>query len=179
MHGQGRLELGLASRVMLAEYDRLKQEQLARIGVRDNLIYAVLLASAAVVPTTVSQGSAFLLLLPPVAVLIGWTYLVNDWFVSSLGRYLREELGPRLGGLAGESLLGWEYQGRDPDRPRRKRFQLAADLLAFCGLPLGALTAFWLRASLSPLLVVLSAVEALVVLVLAAEIVRYAELTTN
>jgi hypothetical protein len=54
----------LAARVMLSEYEQLKEEQRSRISIRDNLVYAVLIASAAVASATVANGSVYLLLLP-------------------------------------------------------------------------------------------------------------------
>src|SRR5215468_8416211 len=123
---------------MLAEYERLKDEQRSRIGFRDSLVYAVLVASAAVVSATAARGSGYLVLLPPVAALLGWAYLANDVKVTQIGDYVRAELAPALAALMPEAagpVFGWE-QRSDPRRRHRKRVQLGADLAAFCVLPL-------------------------------------------
>ena len=111
-----------AGKVLLAEYERLKDEQKTRIGFRDNLIYATLASIAAVVAATLSSrgNNALLLLIPPVCLLLGWTYLVNDEKVSAIGRYIRKDLGPRLARrttLTEAEIFGWETAHRaDRDR---------------------------------------------------------------
>lgn len=166
----------LAARVMLTEYEQLKEEQRSRISTRDNLIYAVLIASAAVASATVANGSVYLLLLPPGAVLLGWAYLMNDVKVSQLGRYLQAELGPAVAALIPDEgvVFGWERR-TDPRRNRRKRLQLGADLLAFCLLPVAALIAYWAAGPLSVPLVAVSVLELAGVGLLAVEIARVAE----
>jgi hypothetical protein len=51
----------LSSRALLTEYEQLKEEQRSRIGFRDNLIYAGLIALAAAATATSTQGSVYLL----------------------------------------------------------------------------------------------------------------------
>ncbi|WP_346777045.1 hypothetical protein [Streptomyces sp. HNM0575] len=99
--------------LLMLEYERVKGEQQARIGFRDNLLYATLASMAAVVTAVLQRDgqAALLLLLPPVSVLLGWTYLVNDEKISAIGRYVREELSPRLADLTRE-------QGRERDQER-------------------------------------------------------------
>ncbi|MHC5905468.1 hypothetical protein ACVNF4_16445 [Streptomyces sp. S6] len=165
--------------LMLAEYENIKDEQKARIGFRDNLLYVTLTVVAAVIAAAAQAKRAEMLLaLPPVCVVLGWTYLVNDEKISAIGRYVREELGPRLAELAspgaGLTAFGWEVAHRgDVRRASRKWLQLAVDLLAFCVVPLAALAVFWVEPSGGPLLVVLSGVEALTVVGLGAQIVVY------
>src|SRR5579859_57270 len=87
-----------AAQVLLVEYEQIKGEQRSRIGFRDNLLYASLVAMAGVVAAALNtKGRAdLLLLLPPVSALLGWTYLVNDEKISAIGRYIRTDLAPRL-----------------------------------------------------------------------------------
>lgn len=166
--------------LLLAEYESIKDEQKARIGFRDNLLYVTLTVVAAVIAAAAqAKRVEMLLALPPVCVVLGWTYLVNDEKISAIGRYVREELGPRLSELAlpggGFSAFGWEVAHRgDARRKSRKRVQLAVDLMAFCVVPLAALVVFWVGAAGEPLLVVLSGVEALTVVGLGAQVVVYA-----
>ena len=125
--------VGDLSTVLLAEYEQLKTEQAQRIGHRDQLVYATLTAAgAAVIGAVQAHTTALLLALPPVCALLGWTHLSNDDKVSGIGRYLRHHLAPRLAGVVGEPVLGWETSHRDQrHRARRKVLQLAANLLTF------------------------------------------------
>ncbi|MFE7113841.1 hypothetical protein ACFU99_00220 [Streptomyces sp. NPDC057654] len=169
--------------VLLAEYEQIKQEQRARIGFRDNLIYATLGAMAAVIGSTLARDDhlEMLLLLPPLSVILGWTYLVNDEKISAMGRYLRDELAPRclelMPNQADALVFGWESSHRrDVHRRSRKRFQLFVDLLTFCGAPLAALTVYWLLGPTQWPLLLISLVETTAVIGLAFQIARYAEL---
>ncbi|OJF10049.1 hypothetical protein [Couchioplanes caeruleus] len=169
-------------KLLLVEYERLKEEQKTRIGFRDNLIYATLASMAGVVAATLTPRghSGLLLLLPPVCVVLGWTYLVNDEKVSALGRYLRLTLAPRLAELAGapgEEVFGWEIAHRsDPERRLRKVSQLVVDLGTFCLPAVSALVVFWVDGPGRGDLTVVSVMELLLVLALGVQIVRYADL---
>ncbi|MCT9082543.1 hypothetical protein [Streptomyces fulvoviolaceus] len=163
--------------LLLAEYQTVKDEQKTRIGFRDNLLYVTLTIVAAVIAATAqAKQSAMLLALPPVCVVLGWTYLVNDEKISAIGRHIREDLGPRLTRLAqAERVFTWETAHRsDPRRRSRKAIQCAIDLLAFCVVPLAGLVVYWAAGQTSPGLLVLSVFEALAVSGLATQVVLYA-----
>jgi hypothetical protein len=166
-------------RLLLAEYDRVKDEQKARIGFRDNLLYVTLAAVTGVVAVSAQTGRTDLLLtLPLVCLVLGWTYLVNDEKISAIGRYVRTELGPRLTALsaAPAPLFGWEtYHRGDPWRVSRKLAQTLVDLLAFLAVPAIALIAFWLYSPLNPLLLCVSIAEAAVLCLFAAQFLRYTD----
>lgn len=171
-----------ASDLMVAEYERLKDEQRQRINVRDNLVYATLAANAAVVAAALqAHGHAnLLLLLAPVSVALGWTYLVNDDKVSAIGRYIRTDLTPRLSGLAGDStvIFGWEPAHRqDKRRSTRKYLQLAADLSIFCLPPVAAIVIYLVNGPWTAAFITISVLEAAAVILLAAQIVSYADLS--
>ncbi|GCB45932.1 hypothetical protein [Streptomyces sp. NL15-2K] len=162
--------------LLLAEYQSVKDEQKARIGFRDNLLYVTLAVVAAVIAAAAQAKQASMLLaLPPVCVVLGWTYLVNDEKISAIGAYVRGELGPRLAELAGDQgAFRWEvFHRTDPRRVSRKVVQCVVDLLAFCLVPLSALVVYWADDT-TPGLLVVSVVEALAVVGLGACIVRYA-----
>ncbi|MFI5493947.1 hypothetical protein [Actinoplanes sp. NPDC051859] len=172
-------------KLLLVEYERLKDEQKTRIGFRDNLIYATLASMAGVVAATLAPrgNTGVLLLLPPVCVVLGWTYLVNDEKVSALGRYMRLTLAPKLAELAGASeddaagIFGWETAHRsDPDRRLRKVSQLIVDLGTFCLPAVSALVVFWVLGPARGDLLAVSVAELLLVLALGAHIIRYADL---
>ncbi|GAA4784962.1 hypothetical protein [Streptomyces ziwulingensis] len=167
------------SRLLLAEYDRIKEEQKTRIGFRDNLLYFTLAASTAVLAITVQSRQVQLLLTVPVICLVlGWTYLVNDEKISAVGCYIRDRLGPRLAELTGAHgvVFGWEtYHRDDASRATRKRLQNAMDLFTFVVLPVICMTAFWCSSDVRPLLVIVSLAQALALAVLGRQFLRYAE----
>jgi hypothetical protein len=155
----------------LTEYRQIKTEQVARINTRDNLMYVTLVAIAATLGITHSAHSrGYLLLVPAVGFVLGWTYLANDHMITAIGRYVREH--PALPGM------GWESDDpADRRRASRKTIQLAVDLVTFCGSGLAALTGFWLApAPQPPLLVLASVIEAAATSVLAWQFTAYAGL---
>jgi hypothetical protein len=170
------LDVGLGQ-LLLAEYQSVKDEQKARIGFRDNLLYVTLAVVAAVIAAAAqAKQTSMLLAMPPVCVVLGWTYLVNDEKISAIGRYVRVELGPRLAELTGtDAVFRWEtFHRGDAGRVSRKVVQCAVDLLAFCVVPLAALVVYWGGGQVSAGLLVLSLAEAGAVAGLAVFVVRYA-----
>jgi hypothetical protein len=158
------------------ELKALKDEQRDRIKTRDSLIYSVIVAIAAVAGGTRLAGPAVPLLLPPVALLLGWTYLVNDQMISAIGVHLRTTLAPRFEKLVGAEVLLWESGRLNDGRFRqRKLIQLSADLIAFVVPAAAAVVWYWLYGQPSVLLIALSLVEAAATLVAAWQIVAYAE----
>ncbi|MFH8370047.1 hypothetical protein [Streptomyces sp. NPDC018031] len=171
----------LAGRLLVVEYEQVKEEQRARIGFRDNLLYATLASMAAIITFTLQKSGhvELLLLLPPASVFLGWTYLVNDEKISAIGRYIREELDPRLTALVPthSRVFGWETAHRsDRRRVSRKRLQLGVDLLIFCAAPLAALVVYWSYGPVTAVLLTVSLVESALIAVLGAQIARYADL---
>lgn len=165
--------------LLLTEYQSVKEEQRARIGLRDNLLYVALAAVVAVVATTLqARHTGLLLALPPVCLVLGWTYLVNDEKISAIGHYVRSELAPRLATLTGTTdtpVFGWEIAHRsDHRRSSRKAIQSAVDLMAFCLVPSAALCVFWSLPPTGGPLFVLSLAESFAIVGLATEIVLYA-----
>ncbi|WP_344467547.1 hypothetical protein [Kitasatospora kazusensis] len=158
------------SKILLAEYDCLKEEQKTRIGFRDNLLYFTLAAATAVVAVTVQSGQSRLLLsVPAICLILGWTYLVNDEKISAIGYYVRDQLGPRLGELtsAHGAVFGWEVYHRNiAGRTVRKRLQTAVDLFTYLVLPMVCTTTFWCSPSVQPLFVLTSLVQTLALAVL-------------
>lgn len=163
--------------LLLAEYQTVKDEQKTRIGFRDNLLYVTLTVVAAVIAAAAqAKQSEMLLALPPVCVVLGWTYLVNDEKISSIGAYIRDDLGPRLAQLAyAENAFAWETAHRSDTRRRsRKVIQCSVDLLAFCFVPLAGLVVYWAAGQTSPGLLALSVAEALIVVGLGHQVLSYA-----
>ncbi|MEK8143704.1 hypothetical protein NKH18_21875 [Streptomyces sp. M10(2022)] len=167
------------SRLLLAEYDRIKEEQKTRIGFRDNLLYFSLAASSAVLAITVqSRQTQLLLTVPVICLVMGWTYLVNDEKITAVGCYIRDQLGPRLAELIGAHgvVFGWEiYHRSDASRASRKRLQTVVDLFTYVVLPVICMTAFWCSPAVRPLLLIVSLAQALALAVLGWQFLRYAE----
>lgn len=135
-----------ADAVMMLEYEKLKDEQVRRITVRDGLIYATLAATAATIAAVAKVGDpAVLLALPPAAAVLGWTYLANDIKITQIGRYIRDDLAPRLQHAVSspDPVLGWEtaHLAR-PHRRAGKCWQLVTDLVTFTGSGAAALAVF-------------------------------------
>jgi len=126
--------------INLCECQKLKDEQIARIAFRDNLIYVTLGVFGAVVSFALTDVTHYpaLLVLPFVSLVLGWTYIVNDQKISSIGRYIRHDLSDLLHTLVGTRdtapLFGWEVAHRDDqNRKARKRRQFVVDELTFVG----------------------------------------------
>ncbi len=172
-----------ALEVLLAEYNCLKTEQAQRIGFRDNLLYVTLGVFGAVVSFAVSDPSHYfaLLVIPWVCLILGWTYVVNDEKISSLGRYIRYTLTDKvkeLTNLEPQILFGWETAHRsDKHRKRRKIQQLVIDEITFVLSGIAALMVFWFLVPQPPLgLTLLSWVELLLLIALGVETYIYADL---
>lgn len=163
--------------LLLAEYQTVKDEQKTRIGFRDNLLYVTLTVVAAVIAAAAqAKQPEMLLALPPVCVVLGWTYLVNDEKISAIGTYVRDDLGPRLAELTdAQGVFDWETAHRSDSRRRsRKVIQCVIDLLAFCVVPLAGLLVYWFAGRTSSGLLVLSVAEALIVVGLGHQVLSYA-----
>lgn len=144
--------------VYLQEYEKLKDEQVERIGFRDNLLYFTLGIYGAVLALALGEQKTpyalyALLILPWVSLILGWTYLVNDQKITAIGRYIRYTLVEKVSELTGtadegveavESIFGWEIAHRsDKRRKRRKLEQLIIDEIAFVASGIMALFTFW------------------------------------
>ncbi len=172
-------DVAVPAEFLIEEYKKLKDEQQARIGLRDNLIYVTLAALAAVVAGTFKANFRdVLLLLPPVCFVLGWTYLVNDQKVTAIGRHLRLVLIPQIQKALGVQapILSWETEHRtDVRRRTRKLGQLAVDLLTFCVSGVTAILMYWARGAHAPELVAISFVEFALTLFLGYQIVIHSD----
>jgi hypothetical protein len=170
--------------IFLKEYDKMKSEQAQRIGFRDNLLYVTLGLFGTVISFALSNPANYyaLLVVPWICLILGWTYIVNDEKISSMGRYIRHTLVDKLKEHTGYSdlntLFGWEIAHRDDKhRKRRKIQQLIVDEITFVISGTIALISFWFLVPKPPLGVsVLSWVELLLLIVLAVEMFIYADL---
>jgi hypothetical protein len=136
----------------IKEYESLKHEQIQRLGFRDNLIYANLIAMAGILSIAATDviKVLVLLVLPLICVVLGWTYLVNDEKISAIGRYIRYNLSDKIRQSIkndDQSIFGWETAHRaDSRRISRKITQLVVDELAFVLPGFIAIVMFWINA---------------------------------
>lgn len=179
--------------VYLQEYCKLKEEQIHRIGFRDNLLYVTLGLFGGILSFALSNqaNSYALLVIPWVCLILGWTYLVNDQKISEIGRYIRESLDESIRGQIeikknneqtsnadiNKPLFGWEgYHRSDDRRSNRKIEQLIIDQITFVVSGLFALFAFWFSGPNFPLVIhILCSIELIFLLILGVEIILYSD----
>ena len=168
--------------IYLKEYEKLKDEQISRIGFRDNLLYTTLAAIGGIISFALSETDNYfaLLVLPFICFVLGWTYLVNDEKISAIGRYLRINFTSTIKKMVDESSLqifGWEVAHRsDERRVSRKIFQFIVDEMTFVGSGLTALIANWILMPKIPKeIYFVSLIETVLLLILAIEIFIYAD----
>jgi hypothetical protein len=143
---------GVLKDILLLEYEKLKDEQRARITIRENLFYIALVIvgatfSALLTLTGVDIGY---LAITPVMLVISNSYYYNDEIVSRMNVYVRESLGPRIAaatGLKKEDLFQWEGFTRRTHRVRRRSYQFVANLILYPGASAAALAFFVSRKS--------------------------------
>lgn len=179
-HEQTKMQL----EVYLTEYKELKNEQIQRIGLRDNIVYATLAAAAAVFAFVMSKqvDPIALLGLAPATFVLGWIHLNNDVKSCAIGRYLRCTLRNRIHKLTGSEypgILGWEIEVRSGrQRPWRKLMDCTASILAFAFPGFLALWIYWFRyheGSLSWMLVAATVLEVILLGVLGLWIILSAD----
>jgi hypothetical protein len=175
-------------KIFLQEYTKAKDEQTKRIGFRDNLLYVNLVVVSGILSYSISkEGNVYgLLLIPWATLVLGWTYLVNDEKISSIGRYIRNELSrilcsnPLLQNSVIQDpaeLFKWETAHRKDDaRITRKITQLCVDEMSFVISGLGALISFWFLEPNARLLAVLASYAVCILLIyLGTQIYLYAD----
>lgn len=168
--------------IYLKEYETLKDEQISRIGFRDNLIYTTLAAIGGIISFALSEADNYfaLLVLPFICFVLGWTYLVNDEKISAIGRYLRIDFTSTIKKMVDENsplLFGWEVAHRsDKRRVSRKTLQFMVDEMTFVVSGLIALIAIWILMPKIPKeIYFISIIETVLLLILAIEIFIYAD----
>jgi hypothetical protein len=164
--------------LMALEYEQLKEEQRLRIGTRDNLLYATLGSHAVIAAGTVQTGNPLLLLLvAPMCLILGWTYVVNDNRITAIARYIETVITPALAERAepGLPVLGWERAHRTGrGRRGRKVWQASVDLLTFVVSGVVALGVMAMSRPMSPTVTALVGAELAAGALLAYQILAHA-----
>ena len=150
--------------VLLAEYDRLKEEQSYRLQTRDTIINFAVVATGGLAAFAINNESTVWLALPWVSTVFGWSYLMTEEKITALGRYVRHHLAPRLG----PGTLRWESSKKRTTTLAgpHKAAQLVVNLLLFVAPALTAVGLWTVTGDLAPGLVVLAVAEVVVALVL-------------
>jgi hypothetical protein len=108
-------ETELANRVMLAEYAALRAEVDRRANVQWNVLALQLTSAGVISSLAISHASdiALLLVIPLASYMLGSRYILHDFHLKVISRYIRDSLSERLGGhLAWES---WKVSQIAPD----------------------------------------------------------------
>lgn len=163
------------------EYTKLKDEQIHRIGFRDNLIYVTIVSLGGIFSLAITKEPNVSLVAPWACLILGWTYLVNDEKISAIGRYLREnhseKISEQIGPVSKYRIWGWESVHRsDKHRFRRKVEQLVVDEITFFAPGVLAVLFHWSTYPHAGLLAYITyLVEFLLLFVLGIEIAIYAD----
>lgn len=130
--------------IVFQEYNKLKDEQIQRIGFRDNLLYVTLGVFGGVLAFALGKENNDphgLLVLPWVSLILGWSYLINDEKITAIGKYIRHNLVARVHELAAnsdleavnadresirESIFAWEIAHRSDKRRKRRKNRTVA-----------------------------------------------------
>lgn len=169
--------------VYLNEFDKLKAEQIHRIGFRDNMIYVTLVSVGGVMSFATSETSHLvaLLIIPWICCVLGWMYLVNDEKISALGRYIRRQLEHKIReqiNMPEVVIFEWEVAHRsDKRRVQRKIMQLLVDQITFCASGIISICAFWVMSPVKTTAsITVSFIELVVLLILCYQIFIYADI---
>jgi len=167
----------------LLEYDKLKAEQIQRIGFRDNMIYVTLVAAGSVGAFALNDSKHLyaLLIIPWICLVLGWMYQVNDEKISAIGKYIRITLDKHIReqiDIQDLCAFGWEVEHRDDDkRKQRKVMQFAVDQITFIGPGISSIAVYWLRVAPKSLTTAsVCIIELLFLFILAWQIYSYADL---
>jgi hypothetical protein len=136
--------------LLMLEYEKVKDEQRARIAIRENLFYTalIIIGGAFSALLTMSGLEVGYLVLTPILFVISTVYYYNDEIIGRMNLYIREDLRPRMAaasGVAKDEIFRWETFTRETHRIRRRLYQFAANLILYPGASSVALAFFALR----------------------------------
>ena len=139
----------MATDAHLCEFEKLKDEQIHRLGFRDNLLYVTMGAFGAIMSFVLIEPATryiALLVIPWVCVVLGWAYVANDQKASAIGEYIRETLADKIQArvlIGDRPIFEWARIHQVADgRFLRKAFQCLINLITFVFSGAGALAYF-------------------------------------
>jgi uncharacterized membrane protein len=167
---------------LLLEYEKIKDEQRARISIRENLFYITLIVVGAVFSSLLpATGLEFgYLALTPVLFVVSNSYYYNDEMIGRMNDYIREVLAPKLGELSEDpavELFSWESYNRKTRRKRRRVYQTIANFILYPGASATAIIFFWsAKTQLSDLEKLFSAVCVLMTALMLIQVIYYSDI---
>lgn len=106
----------LGNQVMLAEYSALRSEVDRRVNLQWNVVALQLTSAGVIASLAISRAAdiALLLVIPLLSYMLGQRYILHDYNIGLISKYIRESLSGRLGNhLAWES---WKAEQVESDR---------------------------------------------------------------
>lgn len=168
-----------------SEYEKLKEEQVARIGFRDNLLYVTLVLFGGILSFSLANKTTIssILVIPCVCIVLGWTYLANDVKITSIEQYIITELATRVECLAkinpSDSKI-FQWEGFNRTRRGRKRRKLAQLIVNECAFVLSGFVSifiyFILESQVSFFFLMISVFELMLLLALGVEFIIFADI---
>lgn len=133
-----KIENNIPFKVYMEEYSKLKDEQRSRIGFRDNLKYVTLVSIGAILSYATGDPKNYyaFFILPISNFILGWTWLLNDEKITSIGKYIQNNLTSCIIELLksnDSTIFAWEhFHKKEEKRMGRKILQLLANELLYC-----------------------------------------------
>lgn len=135
--------------VHIAEFEKLKDEQIELMGQRDRLRHQTMLLLGGGIALAVqypSAGRPFMIALPMVSFVTGMTRTACDRRIEDIGYYFRSELAPKISKLTEtplEDVFGWQsFLRHDHNRSIRKALDLLTNLFLYVGSGVGAIVLY-------------------------------------
>lgn len=90
---------------MLAEYSALRSEVDRRVNLQWNVVALQVTSAGVIASLAISRAAdaALLLVIPLLSYMLGQRYILDDYYINLISRYIRDSLSGRLG-----DHLGWE-----------------------------------------------------------------------
>lgn len=151
------------------EYEKLKDEQKARISFRDQMIYISLGVIGATFSFTLQYNNylIILLILPFICFILGWTYLINDIKISEIGNYIQNKLIPNMIMTEASPIDSWEnFHKKAPLRLKIKIIQLIIDISMFCGSAFISIILYFTLNDISTISIIISSIEIILIIFL-------------
>lgn len=134
--------------IYLAEFTKLKDEQISRSAHRDRLFHLTLVLFGGGITIALTKDAhmlGLLLLLPVVAFIAGTSHIACDRRISSIGSYIKSTLTKRIAEreqISVHEVFEWEsFIDSDKLRKGRKRTQFMSNIFLYVFSGLGA--TFW------------------------------------
>jgi hypothetical protein len=99
------VEAQLGDQVMLAEYSALRSEVDRRVNLQWNVVALQVTSAGVIASLAISRAAdvALLLVIPLLSYMLGQRYILHDYYINLISRYIRDSLSGRLG-----DHLAWE-----------------------------------------------------------------------